>query len=445
MKKIVNYCILLTLSGSCCVTPVAGQSVTETIDELLKAYSAQGAFNGTALVAQKNRVLFQKGYGYRNPKTKTLNDSNSIFQISSLTKQFTAVLILRLQEKKLLSLQDRISKYLPSFPHADQINIENLLTHTSGIFNYTNDSEMISRGWIKPIRTDSLVAFFRDKPLDFQPGATYRYSNSGYILLGYIIEKITGKSYFDLMREEIFLPLHMDHTGFDFKTLRDPGKSIGPLGLSGNIADSSLLYAAGAMYSCTGDLYKWDRALYTGQLLQDSSLQKAFTPFKGKYGYGWVIDSTYGNKILMQEGGIFDFVSFMARVPADQTCIILLDNNQSQGLAKIGEDIYAVLNDQPFDWPKQRATVRVDTSILRQYTGVYRFAPDFSIRITLENGHLLVQAGDQDKVELFAEKENLFFTKFLVTELEFYRDANGKVINVTLYQADHRIPGKKIN
>ncbi|HTQ29040.1 MAG TPA: DUF3471 domain-containing protein, partial [Puia sp.] len=199
-----------------------------------------------------------------------------------------------------------------------------------------------------------------------------------------------------------------------------------------------------AMYSTTEDLYRWDRALYTNQLLQDSSLQKAFTAFIGKHGYGWVIDSTLDNKVLMYDGAILDFTSFMVRVPADHTCIILLDNNRSRGLAKIAQDIYYLLNDQAIDWPRPGEVMPVGIGTLREYTGVYRFAPDFQISVTLENGQLFVQTGKQDKVPLYAESHNLFFTKVVVTELEFSRDDSGQVNQVTLYQDGGQFQGQKV-
>jgi CubicO group peptidase (beta-lactamase class C family) len=443
MKKVVSHCLVLAASVCLNFGSASGQSVPETIDELLKAYSSQGVFNGTALVAQNGVILLQKGYGYRNLKTRSAHDSSSVFQVSSLTKQFTAVIILQLQEKKLLSVQDKVSKYLTDFPGGDQITIDHLLTHSSGLVNYTDDTSFVRRGWVRQIGRDSLLGFFENKPLEFMPGQDFRFSNSGYLLLGYIIEKITGKSYYQVIREEIFEPLGMTHSGFDFRRVPDNKKSMGNLAISGTIADSTLLFAAGAMYSTAADLYRWNQALWSGRLLTDSSLQRAFTPKKGKYGYGWFIDSTYGNKILMHEGGILDFVSFMAVVPANQTCIILLDNNQSQALAKIGEDIYSLLNDQAIEWPRTRPVVHVDATVLKQYVGSYQFSQDFRITITLEGGHLVAQPTGQGKVELFPEKNDLFFTKVLVTELEFSRDIHGKVSQLVLYQGDSRIQGQK--
>jgi len=445
MKKLINCLILFFITCS-----VFSQTIPETIDELLKVYAGQYAFNGSVIVAQKGNILLQKGYGYKNFNTHSLNDEKTIFQVGSITKQFTAVVILQLQEKNLISVQDKLSKYIPDYPNADKITVENLLTHTSGIFNYTNDETFMKTEAVKSITLEHLIGLFKNKPLDFPPGEKYNYSNSNYILLGYIIGKITGKSYFTVVRENIFQPLHMDHSGFDFKTLAGPDKATGYLKLTHKInqpapiIDSSVAYAAGGLYTTVGDLYKWDRALYTGQIINAASREQAFTAHQSNYGYGWIIDSSYGKKVLIHEGGIFGFASFIGRVPADETCIILFDNHQCQGLARIAEDINSILNDQPYEFPRPRNEIEVDTATLRQYVGKYQLGPDFIVTVTLEDGQLMAQGSGQGKVELYAERSDFFYTKIIKAQLEFFRDANGKVTRMNLYQNGNEAQGKKI-
>ena len=278
------------------VFKVSAQTMPQEIDELLKAYANQGSFNGTALVAQKGKVLLEKGYGPRNISSNTFNDSNTIFPIASLTKQFTATVILQLQEKGKLSVQDKLSKYFPDYPNGENISVENLLTNTSGIHNF-NDADFMSKIGEKSIPKDSLLDLFKNLPLDFKPGEKFGYSNSNYVLLGLIIEKVTGKSYYQVLQENILKPLGMNQSGFDFASLKSTKKAMGYLIWSKQtkrpapVIDSSVSYAAGAMYSTVADLYKWDQALYTNRVLRDSSLQKAFTPYINHYGYGWLIDS----------------------------------------------------------------------------------------------------------------------------------------------------------
>ena len=426
------------------------QTKPEEIDEMMKIYTRQNSFNGTILVAQKGNILFQKGYGFKNAEAKLLNDSATVFQIGSITKQFTSAIILQLQEQNKLSVKDSVSKFIPNYPNGNKITIENLLTHTSGIYNYTNDEAFMKHNAVNPISIENLIALFKNKPLDFNPGEKYSYSNSGYILLGYIIEKITGKSYFQIVRENIFQPLGMSHSGFDFTSLKNINKATGYFKLSSKIneaapiVDSTVSFSAGAMYTTVGDLYKWDRALYSNKIINANSLLKAFTPFKSNYGYGWVIDSTYGKKVVMHEGGIFGFVSFIGRVLADETCIILFDNKGSEGLPKIAENINAILNEQPYDFPIERKEIDVDSNILKNYVGDYKLTPSFIITITLENGQLFVHATGQGKTPMFAEKENYFFLKLTDAQIEFIKDAQGKTERLLLSQAGQQLPAIKI-
>jgi CubicO group peptidase (beta-lactamase class C family) len=444
MKKMA-WCFLISTS----VFKTFAQTMPQEIDELLKAYTNQGSFNGAALVAQKGTVLLEKGYGYKNASANTFNDSNTIFQIASLTKQFTAAIILQLQEQHKLSVQDKLSKYIPDYPDGEHISIENLLTHTSGIHNY-NDESFMENNATRHIKADSLITLFKNVPADFRPGTKFNYSNSNYILLGFIIEKITGKSYYSIVRAHIFQPLGMNHSGFDFASLKSADKATGYYVLTNKskkpaaIVDSSVTYAAGSIYSTIGDLYKWDRALYTTKIMHDSSLQKSFTPFKNNYGYGWMIDSAYDKKAVMHEGGTLGFTSFIGRIPEDSICIILLDNKQSIGLLKIAEDINAILNKQPYDFPKPRTEIEVDTATLRLYTGNYQLTPEITLSILLEDGQLSVQASGDGKAELFAEKENYFFLKMTDTQFEFIKNGAGKISKLVFYDHGQKMEALKI-
>src|SRR5258708_17001406 len=310
MKKILLF--LWVILPAC---STHSQTLPQKLDTLLTAYTRQHSFNGSALVARQGTVLLQKGYGYKNLQDHAWNDSNGIFQIGSITKQFTSAIILQLQEKNKLSLQDKLSKYIPDYPHGGEITIENLLTHTSGIYNYPNDGDFMQHKTTHPINRDSLIARFKNTPLDFSPGEKFSYSNSGYILLGYIIEKITGKPYFRVVREQIFQPLQMRHSGFDFTGLTSPDKAIGYPSPSSDqpadIVDSSVSFAAGAMYTTAGDLYKWDRALYTGGIINQASFQKTFSPYKTGYRYAWGVGFALWTKNLMVCGRINRFVFFL--------------------------------------------------------------------------------------------------------------------------------------
>ena len=442
MKKILFLLITYAITGC-----NYGQVSPANLDSLVSAYERQNSFNGTVLVAQKGNILLEKGYGFQNKKENKPNTSNTIYQIGSITKQFTSAIILQLVEQQKMTLQDRLSKYIPDYPKGDSITVENLLTHTSGIYNYTNDVNFMKTSSERPISRDSLVNLFKYKPLDFPPGTSWNYSNSGYILLGIIIEKVTHKSYFRVVRENIFEPLDMRHSGFDFTDLNSPDKALGysgdfstPVG----IVDSSVSFAAGSIYTTVGDLYKWDQALYTNRIISQASLQKAFTPYKLNYGYGWQIVTEYNKKITEHGGGITGFVSYILRVPDDQICIIALSNLPSPAPAIIANQINGLFNGKKPDLPVARKEIHLDSATLNLYTGEYELAPSFHIVITMENGVLQAQATNQGKNALFAERSNFFFLKVVDAQIEFFQGPDRKIDHLVLYQNGQKVEGKKL-
>jgi CubicO group peptidase (beta-lactamase class C family) len=428
----------------------AAQDVSRTLDELLLAYLRQGKFNGTALVAYKGKILLEKGYGWKSVADSSKNDDKTIYQIGSVTKQFTATLILQQQEAKKLSVEDKLSKYFPSYPKGDSITIHNLLTHTSGIYNYTNDGKFMTEGATKPQTRQYMMSLFENKPLGFKPGTKWSYCNSGYSLLGYILEDVTKKKWEQLMHERILGPLGMTNSGFDFVALKTPNKATGYFLLDAKantpatVIDSTVAFAAGSLYSTVGDLYKWERAITAGKLLKPESWKAEFTPFKDKYAYGWFIDSLHGKKITRHGGGIYGFVSDLLRFPDDDLVIILLSNKPTGGLTAISNNLAAIVFKKTFDWPTDRKEISVPENILQQYVGEYQISPDFIITILLDAGKLKARATGQPEFQIFAEKENYFFLKAVDAQLEFVKDSSGKVEKMILYQGGGRTEGKKI-
>ncbi len=426
------------------------QPTQAKLDELLTAYSRVNKFNGTALVAQKGKILFEKGYGLKDANRGLKNDVNTIYQIGSVTKQFTAAVILHLQEQNKLSIKDKLSKYFPDFANGDKITIENLLTHTSGIYNYTNDSTFMANEISKNYTRDKMIALFKNKPLNFEPGAKWSYSNSGYSMLGYIIEKVTNKSYEQVVHEIILEPLHMNHSGFDFTHLKSTDKAIGYFVLNGNIkavapiVDSSVSFSAGALYSTVDDLYKWDRSIYSNTILKPESWKTALTPYKDKYGYGWFIDTLFNKQVTMHGGGIHGFNSNMFRMPQDEIVIILLNNKGNPTLDEITKGLAAILLDQKYEIPKENVAVTVPESILQSYVGEYELAPTFKITVRIENGNLKAQATGQPAFDLFAKSESSFFLKVVDAQVEFFKGEDGKIDHLILYQNGAKIPGKKV-
>ena len=443
MKKITSFLFFFFFA-----IQIFAQSLEQKMDELLNAYAKQNKLNGTVLVGQKGKVLYQKGFGYKNAEEKTPNDANSIFQIGSITKQITAAVIMQLAEEKKLSVQDKLSKYFPGFVNGDKITIEHLLTHTSGVYNYTNDTTIMGRDVTRNYSQEEMLALFKTYPSDFEPGTKWNYSNSGYSLLGYIIEKVEKQPYEAVVRKRIFQPLGMTNSGFDFTHLSNPNKTRGyfllnPQIMTAPIVDSTIAFSAGAIYTTVNDLYKWERSIYTDKILKPASWKAVFTPYKNKYGYGWGIDTLFGKPITAHSGGIHGYTSYILRFPQEELAVIVFDNSSGKTLAKISKDLAAVVLNQPYDVPSAKKEIALDSSILKQYVGDYELAPSFIITVFREGKQLKAQATGQDAFEIYPEKENLFFLKIVEAKIEFVKDASGVVTEMILYQnGEHR--GKKI-
>jgi CubicO group peptidase (beta-lactamase class C family) len=293
-----------------------------------------------------------------------------------------------------------------------------------------------------------LVATFRDKPLSFEPGSKWEYSNSAYTLLGFIIQKVTKKPYEQVMRERILQPLQMANSGFDFTHLNNSNKAKGYFSLRPEkampapVVDSTIAYAAGALYSTVDDLYKWERAIYTNKILMPESWKRTFTPLKNKYGYGWGIDTLYGKNYTAHSGGIHGFSSYLMRFPEDELAIIALSNSSSN-VGKLTRDLAAVFYDQPYEITKAKEEIKLEPSALQQYTGVYKLAPNFSITITAEGSQLKAQATGQPIAEIYPQKENFFFYKVVDAQIEFQKDEKGAVTSLVLHQNGQQIKGEK--
>jgi CubicO group peptidase (beta-lactamase class C family) len=444
MKK-----ILLLITSLCSICSSFAQKEAK-LNSLVSAYAKLYKFNGSVLVAKNGTVLLNKGYGWRNAADKTYNSEQTIYQLGSITKQFTAAVILKLQEEKKLGVSDKLSKYFPGYPKGDSITIEQLLTHTSGIYNYTNDGNFMATQVTNPANREKMMALFKDKPLDFSPGTSWNYSNSGYSLLGYIIEEVTKISYEEAVRKYIFTPLHMIHSGFDFTHLKSDEKATGYFKLNDKdavtapIVDSTVSFSAGAIYSTTGDLYLWHQALEKNSILSASQQEKAYTPVKNHYGYGWGIDSIEGKRKVSHGGGIHGFVTNIARVPEDDVCIVLLSNSSDPALKDITNGIFAILYDKEYELPKERTEIKLPAGKLKEYEGEYTIQPGMNVIMSIKDGELVAQATGQSPAIMYAEREDFFFLKVDDIQLEFTRDDKKQVDGFILHQGGAKIPCKKI-
>lgn len=310
------------------------------MEEVVRAATANNRFMGTVLVARGDSVVFSKAYGSANLEWDIPNTPATKFRIGSVTKQFTAAAILLLEERGRLSTDDLVSQHIPDAPRAwEKITIFHLLTHTSGIPNFTSFPDYQSTMSLA-ITPERLVARFRDKPLDFEPGQKMTYSNSGYALLGFLIEKISGQPYSQFLQENIFGPLKMSDSGYDSNFLvisrRASGYSPGAGGpMNAAFVHMTIPHAAGALYSTTADLLRWNQALYGGKVLSAASLKKMTTPFMNNYGFGIVILAGTRTR-YWHNGGINGFNSFLAYYPESRVTVVVLANVNGPAADELG-------------------------------------------------------------------------------------------------------------
>jgi CubicO group peptidase (beta-lactamase class C family) len=332
MKKIVFpnvMLVLLTLlvgCGSGGDDPITVMPPTQ--DQSFEDYIISQEFSGAVMIAQDGNILLNRGFGNANNSTSASNNSNTIFRLASVSKQFTAMAIMILQEDGILSIDDTVSIHLSDYPNGDNITIKNLLTHTAGIPNYTSLANFSELQLIHHT-PEQLVAIFKDLPLEFTPSSQYSYSNSGYALLGLIIERASGISYADYVRQEIFEPLDMQQSGYgESSTGNNIAIGYSSSGNEAETLDMSVPYAAGALVSTVNDLYKWDQSFYQNSLVNEESKETIFTAFFNGYGLGWSIGNLIGTGEYnySHTGGINGFSTIILRFPDTRKLIVILSN-----------------------------------------------------------------------------------------------------------------------
>jgi CubicO group peptidase (beta-lactamase class C family) len=334
-----------------------GQDIAAKADEYLQTSVKTSRFMGAVLLSRDGKVLFARGYGMADAEHDVPNTPQTKFRLGSITKQFAATATLQLEEGGKLSITDPVCKYISECPEAwKAITIYHLLTHTSGIWNFTTDPEYRNT-WMLPSRPEKTMQRFLKKPLESEPGFRYNYSNSGYILLAYILEKASGMRFEELLEKNIFKPLGMKDTGHDTweAILKHRARGYQPFGdklIHAPYHDMSIPIGGGDLYSTVEDLRIWDQALYTDKVLSAKSREKAFTPFKNNYGLGWVVTQVQGRKVIMHGGGINGFSTQISRFPEDRSLVVVLSNNQASPMAQIGRHLTAILFGEKSEAPK---------------------------------------------------------------------------------------------
>ena len=436
LKTLVASATVLLSSLVCAA---AAPDDVARMDQIAQESVKSGAFMGTVLVARGDQVVFSKAYGAANLEKKTPNTLETRFRIGSLTKQFTAAAILVLEQRGKLATGDLVKKHVPDAPAEwDQITIAHLLTHTSGIPNFTSFPEyaQFSR---QPNTPRQLVDRFRDQPLEFAPGAQMRYSNSGYALLGYIVEQAGGTPYAKFLDENVFKALGMKNSGYETSEPPIPNLAQGysPEASGPVVAqpiDMTVPFAAGGLYSTVADLLRWERALFGNELLSAASVHKMTTPAKNDYAFGLAIHTRAGARVIEHNGGINGFNSKLAFYPEDKVTVIALSNINGNGADQIVDSIGAFTHGEAVVLASERKEVPLPVEVLKQYVGTYEMKPGFDFVMDVKDGQLTISPTGQSTDVLYAESKDHFFSKRIDARIEFGRDGSGAVTHLVLHQ-----------
>lgn len=430
--------LLSSLLAGCCV----GQTnLADQINALIQPYADAQVFMGSVLVAQRGKIIFSKSYGSADLEWNIPNSSTTRFNIASMTKQFTAAAILLLEDRGKLHTDDLLTKYFPDAPAPwAKITIYNLLTHTSGI---SDDAAKYTPATLGA--PDSLVLL--DKPLTFQPGEKWNYVSMGYLILGYLIEKVSGQTYADFLHDNIFQPLGMNDSGLDSYVSVIPHRASpywpGAFGIENaerpNLAGG---FSAGSIYSTTGDLLRWEEGLFGGKLLSPASLRKLTTPFRNDYACGLFAKRVNGQLMIEHGGNNIGYNADMAYYPEDGLAVIVLANLNGTLITKIPLALAALVHGEPVTLPPPPKEVSLPQETLASYAGTYQF-DDGPTDVKLEAGHLVAEFSSGGRIVFFAESETKFFDKTWGIELSFSKSDKKEVASVTWRQDGKDDVGKK--
>ena len=416
----------------------------ELADDYLSSELKKNTHPGFAVLVSKDcKILFQRAYGMADVKAKQANTDDTPFRIGSITKQFTAAAILKLQEQGKLTVSDPLTKYYPAWPSGEKITLHHLLTHTSGMVSYTSHPRFESRVR-KPVDMPKLIQSIQETEANFPPGESFDYCNSGYLLLGLIVEKVSGKSYGDFLRETFFKPLGMSQTGVHQKGNEPEGEALGyTKGLLGfkraNNWDMSWAGGAGALYSTSGDLHQWTLGIINDKVLSKESLRAAFTPAtlndgtETDYGYGWGVENPGDQPTVFHGGGLEGFTSYMAYSSKSNLTIVVLANTHTAYNSE------AILVQLATFWGEIESNLNwvIDEKLVGKnyddYVGRYDYG-SATLIVTRKDDQLFAKLDNQPALEILPMAPDEFFWKIVVARVKFERDPNGNIYRATHFQ-----------
>ncbi|MEL6718764.1 MAG: serine hydrolase [Bacteroidota bacterium] len=435
------------------------------LESALQQMYERQQFNGTLLLAEEGEIVFEKVLGISNINTGEPLQSNSSYRLASVSKQFIAMGIMILAEKGKLSYEDDIQTFFPELPYKG-ITVRHLLHHTGGLTDYMDlfvehwDTEQELEDRQIAYNEDMVKLFAEHQPkIDFEGGEKYEYSNTGYVLLGSIIERVSKQSIHDFMYENVFQVAGMTNTRA-FKAEGDFGiknRVYGFIQVDENeteMNDHNFLNGMvgdGGIYATAQDLLAWDRALKTEKLVSQQTLRTAFTSgvlndgSSTGYGFGWgVVYDDNGNTKQVSHGGSWvGFRTFIGRDLKDDRTLILLTNNSDNQMSRIVKIATNIWKGEDYELPEEKIAIELAPEVMKQYVGVYELAPGFNITITVEDDRMFGQPTGQGKLELFPSSETEFFLRVVDASVTFNKNAVGEVESMTLHQGGDQV-GKKI-
>ncbi len=395
----------------------------EAAARIVAPFVAADLFAGCVLVAQNGAPLRQ-GFGLADREWNVAHRPGGKFRLGSLTKQFTATAILQLMERGRLALDDKVAQDFAEAPAAwAEVTVLHLLTHTSGISSYTSLPHFFAQEARRDRSPREIIALTENMPLDFPPGSTFKYNNGGYVVLGHIIELLTGQSYEDYVRGNIFDPLGLKDTGYEHVAAILPERVRGYRFKDGEIENAGFLamsvpHAAGAIFSTVDDLLAWQRALTGAKIFSSASAALMFQDHGRGYGFGWGIQAQFGRRQFVHAGGINGFSVVVSFYPDDDLFIAVLANIQAAPVQKIARDLAALY----FGIVEDRPTMVLDAALLADYVGTYRLASGRTLRITQEGARLFAETGDHGRQELRATDDQTFAGRLIDWHLRFAAD-----------------------
>lgn len=432
MKKLF---VILTVIITCSIAVAQ----TEQYDALLNEKYKSTEPGAAVLVAKGGNVLYRKAIGMADLENNVALTPNHVFEIGSITKQFTSVAVLMLVEEGKLSLDDLVTKYIDNYPmNGHKITIHHLLTHTSGIKSYT-DMESWTKLWRLDKTPKEMIDLFKNEPMDFAPGEQWRYNNSAYFMLGYVIEKASGMPYPEFLEKKIFAPLGMKNSYYGSMSRVIPNRARGYQKDANGFVNAEYLsltqpYAAGSIMSTVDDLLTWNTSVFAGKLIKKETLQKALTDYKlnnGKsnhYGYGWALNEIGGSPTYEHSGGIFGYTTNGIYLPKEDVYVIMLTNRNDQGPSDPSTYMAAVAIGKSYG--KSETKAKLDDAYAKSLVGVYDFEENVSRVITYVDGEFTSQRIGGPKFKIFPQDKTHFKFESPYNTYEFVTDKAGAIKEV---------------